>query len=130
MWVSRLSTAAAGVVCFLCRPYGSYHDVWTWRAVAGVPSMWMCEGRAVNWVRSQPRWSGMTLFTSPTPDRYGMLPVISYVPFILRELPSYTCGRTGLGYRMQLELLGYGRRTLLQMHLLGFDCESLVLVLP
>ena len=46
------------------------------------------------------------------------------------ELANYTCGRTGLGYRMQLELLGYGRRTLLQMHLLGFDCESLVLVLP
>ena len=34
---------------------------------------------SVNWVRSQPRWSGMTLFTSPTPDRYGMLPVISYL---------------------------------------------------
>ena len=51
---------------------------------------WMCEGRAVNWVRSQPRWSGMTLFTSPTPDRYGMLPVISYVRLSLAEGTLYS----------------------------------------
>ena len=32
----------------------------------------------------------MTLFTSPTPDRYGMLPVISYVRLSLAEGTLYS----------------------------------------
>ena len=54
---------------------------------------------SVNWVRSQPRWSGMTLFTSPTlgmPDRYGMLPVISY----LRRRKAVMSNRNEAGARL------------------------------